>query len=431
MATFFAIAPPALAQVPPAALESALAATTKIDPGIPAFYRQRGYRPLWIEGSRPAPAAVRLIELISSAQWDGIDPERLGATGLARALAKARGGSPRALAKAELAATQSFVAYISALRRPGKTKFLYTDASLVPSPPRPRAALEEAAAAPRLADYVAKIGWMHPLYGQLREAAIAEDGARRGREYQAQLVRINLDRARMLPVDRGQRYIVVDAAAATLTMYEGGQARDSMRVVVGRATDPTPLMAGLIRYTVINPYWNVPSDLVAERIASRVIKEGQPYLAAKRYQILSDWSDNPKLIDPATIDWAAVAAGRRELRMRQLPGPGNAMGKMKFMFPNAQGIYLHDTPDAELFSEAARLFSAGCVRLQAAPRLAKWLYGKPLVIRSKRPEQKVPLPQPVPVYLTYLTAAPENGQVTYRTDVYQRDIAQLAAFAGG
>jgi L,D-transpeptidase YcbB len=100
---------------------------------------------------------------------------------------------------------------------------------------------------------------------------------------------------------------------------------------------------------------------------------------------------------------------------------------MKFMFPNAQGVYLHDTPSTELFSEAARLFSGGCVRLEAAPRLAKWLYGKPLKAVGAKPEQKVDLPQPVPVYLTYLTAVPSGGrQVAYFSDSYGRDGARLA-----
>lgn len=421
---------PALAQAPPAALEDAVRAIAGDNPGIADFYRARGYRPLWIEQSRPTPATFELLRLVNGAWWDGLDPAMLGASQLDRALAGARDGSARALAIAELAASHSLVAHVAALRRPSKAHIIYADPELAPAPPPARAALEAAAAAPSLTAFVKDIGWMHPLYGKLREAGIAEDGARRGRELQAELVRINLDRARMLPVDRGQRYILVDAAAATLTMYQERQPIGSMRVVVGRPSDPTPMMAGLIRYAVINPYWNVPPDLVADRIASHVVNDGMSHLTAKRYQVLSDWSDQAKVVDPAEIDWSAVAAGQRELRVRQLPGPANAMGKMKFMFPNALGVYLHDTPDTELFSEAARLFSAGCVRLEQAPLLARWLYGKPLLSRSNEPEYKVPLPEPVPVYLTYLTAYPQDGRIAYRTDVYKRDSAQLAALAG-
>ena len=237
---------------------------------------------------------------------------------------------------------------------------------------------------------------------------------------QERMLRVNLNRARALPADPG-RHVIVNAAAGRLWTYENRRIRDSMRVVVGRTTDPTPMMAALIRFAMVNPYWNVPPDLVATRIAPHVLSEGIPYLAEKKYEVLSDWSERATPLDAAQIDWKAVADGKTELRVRQLPGPVNAMGRMKLMFPNAMGIYLHDTPEKALLKEPERMFSAGCVRLEDAPRLAKWLFGKPLLIRSSAPEQKVDLPRPVPVYLTYLTAAPEDGVIVFHNDVYDRD----------
>ena len=125
---------------------------------------------------------------------------------------------------------------------------------------------------------------------------------------------------------------------------------------------------------------------------------------------------------PMTADWSAVAAGKVNVRVRQLPGPENAMGRMKFMFPNVQGIYLHDTPEKNLLGEEARMFSGGCVRLEDASRLAKWLYdGHPPSARSAQPEQRVDLPKPVPVFLTYLTAIPTAGAISYLPDIYGRD----------
>jgi murein L,D-transpeptidase YcbB/YkuD len=212
-------------------------------------------------------------------------------------------------------------------------------------------------------------------------------------------------------------------------MYENGRVHDSMKVVVGKASDPTPMMAALMRHAIVNPYWNVPDDLVGDRIAPQVLSEGMSYLSAKRYQVLSDWGPNPQVIDPTTIDWQAVRDGTKQVRVRQLPGPDNAMGKVKFEFPNPQGIYLHDTNDPKLFDDAARLFSAGCVRLEAASRLANWLYGKPLVAKSDAPEQKIPLATPVPVYITYLTVSAENGRLAFRQDVYGRDPERLAELA--
>lgn len=243
------------------------------------------------------------------------------------------------------------------------------------------------------------------------------------------LLRLNLERARALPALLGPRYVLVDAAAARLWMYQDGQAVDSMRVAVGRPDEATPMMAAMIRHLTLNPYWNVPPDLVRTRVAPGVVTQGPRLLRNLRYEVLSDWTDNATRVDPTSVDWRAVLAGRREVRVRQLPGPANAMGRMKFMFPNQLGIYLHDTPDRSVLREEARLVSAGCVRLEDAPRLARWLFGRTPAATGASPEQHLNLPEPVPLYITYLTVAPEPQGVALRPDVYGRDPAQLAALS--
>jgi murein L,D-transpeptidase YcbB/YkuD len=131
-----------------------------------------------------------------------------------------------------------------------------------------------------------------------------------------------------------------------------------------------------------------------------------------------------------SVDWKAVAAGRVQVNLRQRPGPANSMGKMKFMFPNQQGIWLHDTPEREKIEDAARLESNGCVRLEDAARFARWLFnGRPPSPKGARPEQKVELPQPVPIYLTYLTAVPSGTSIVYFDDFYGKDRAQTRRFA--
>ncbi|MDQ3245521.1 MAG: L,D-transpeptidase family protein, partial [Pseudomonadota bacterium] len=223
---------------------------------------------------------------------------------------------------------------------------------------------------------------------------------------------------------------VMNAAAQRLYMYENGQVVDSMRVVVGKPKYATPMMSAFIRYAALNPYWNVPPDLTAERIAPNVRKQGAAYLRRLGYEVLSDWGPNPNVVDPATIDWKAVADGSIRIRVRQLPGPHNAMGQMKFMFPNIEGVYLHDTPEKELLTEASRLFSGGCVRLEDAPRLGRWLFGTTLNANGAEPEQPVPLANPVPVYLTYLTAVPSGSSVAFFDDIYGRDAVRLAQPTG-
>ena len=393
---------------------------------ITDFYRARGGRPLWL-APEAGTAARELIELLGSASADGLDPGRFRPGQLNSALRAAWGGDIRAVNRAETMLSQAFVAYAQALRKAPDVGVKYVDRELIPTAPPPRALLEEAARAPSLEAFVRDIGWMHPIYGELRRA-LRTGGA--ASETEQRTLALNLERARALPGGRG-RAVIVNAAAQRLTMYENGREVGSMRVVVGKPHQATPMMAAFIRYTSLNPYWNVPPDLAAERIAPSVIKEGVGYLERLRYEVLSDWTAGASLVDPSTVDWAAVAAGRTEVRLRQLPGPKNAMGQMKFMFPNAEGVYLHDTPDKELLEEASRLFSGGCVRLEDAPRLARWLHGDDLQPQGARPEQRVPLPQPVPVYLTYLTAVPSGSQVAYFDDIYGRDSARLAQLQDG
>ncbi|AJR25155.1 cell wall degradation protein [Sphingobium sp. YBL2] len=240
----------------------------------------------------------------------------------------------------------------------------------------------------------------------------------RGDDYYDRLIALNLERTRLLPGPQ-VRHVVVDAASARLWYFSKGVQDGTMKVVVGAKESQTPMMAGMVRYATLNPYWNVPSDLVERKLAPRMLNGAS--LTKLRYEALSDWSANAQKLEPAAIDWRAVADGRTELRVRQLPGGDNAMGKVKFMFPNDLGIYLHDTPSRDLLAKPARQFSNGCVRLEDAQRLGRWFFGKPLKPDSDKPEQHVPLPQPVPVYLTYLTAVPTAGGVQFMPDVYGRD----------
>jgi murein L,D-transpeptidase YcbB/YkuD len=132
-------------------------------------------------------------------------------------------------------------------------------------------------------------------------------------------------------------------------------------------------------------------------------------------------SSDDTLLDPTKVDWHAVADGTQEVRVRQLPGPANSMGHVKFGFPNNYDIYLHDTPVKELFAQDDRTISHGCIRLQDAETLARWMLGRDPQAASSQPEQNVQLPTPVPIYVTYLTAQAQNGQLSFVDDIYGRD----------
>ena len=198
------------------------------------------------------------------------------------------------------------------------------------------------------------------------------------------------------------RYVLVDAASAQLFMIENGRVVDSMKVIVGKPTSATPSVRSTIYYATLNPYWNVPVDLARTIIAPRVLADGPAYLEKNGYQVVSGFGRDAQPRDSKSVDWRAVADGRETVHVRQLPGPGNFMGQVKFGFGNKEGIFLHDTPKKELFHEADRRLSNGCVRLEDAARLARWMLGRDPAAAATSPEHYVPLPQPVHVVITYL-----------------------------
>jgi murein L,D-transpeptidase YcbB/YkuD len=382
--------------------------------------------PLWV-GAGDDRAALRLIDLLETSAIDGLDPRQFKIKALKRAVRAADSGGGDKAAKANAMLDKALIAYAAALRQPPTGEWIINDREAIPAPRPAAELLAEAATAPSAEAWIEAMPFMHQNYAGLRRALAASmtQGDRRAQD----LLRINLQRVRFLPADG--RYVLVNTAAQRLYMYEDGQVVDWMKVVVGKTHQPTPMMAATIKFTALNPYWQVPADLAAERVAPGVVKEGLGFLKQHGYVLLSDWGDEAVPIDPSTVDWEAVAAGKVLVRLRQNPGPNNAMGRMKFMFPNPQGIYLHDTPNKELLNEDARLFSGGCVRLEDAQRLAKWIYGRPLTWKGARTEQPVELPKPMPVYLIYQTAVTTGDQVVFYDDIYGKDRSMLASSGNG
>jgi L,D-transpeptidase YcbB len=207
------------------------------------------------------------------------------------------------------------------------------------------------------------------------------------------------------PVPARGRAVVVDAASARLFMVENGAVVDSMKVIVGKPATATPTLRSTLYYATLNPYWNVPADLTRTLIAPHVLQQGISYLNDRGYEVVSGFADDAAIIPASTVDWQAVAAGTKKVYVRQRPGPANSMGQVKFGFPNNDGIYLHDTPKKELFAQDDRSLSNGCVRLEDAPRLARWLLGRDPQSVSGSPEQFVALPGPVPIVITYLSGS--------------------------
>ena len=249
-----------------------------------------------------------------------------------------------------------------------------------------------------------------------------------GPEHYEREIILNMERARRLPAPtEGGRYILVDAGAAKLYMYQDGKPVDSMNVIVGDPDRQTPMMAAELKYVMLNPYWNVPPDLAQKIVAKAVVQQGLGYLSERDYQVFTSWDDDARQVDPTSIDWQAVADGKQDVRLRRGPGPWNSMGHIKFMIPNVFGIYLHDVPGAEkpMFAKDERWLSNGCIRLSDADRLAKWAFGS-MPHATGQPDQHVDVPDPIPVYVTYFTVAPSADGVTFRPDRYHRDATLLS-----
>ncbi|HEX8216695.1 MAG TPA: L,D-transpeptidase family protein [Allosphingosinicella sp.] len=442
---------------------------------VAAFYAARRQRPLWTDTD----AGRRLLLVFARSRSDGLDPARYRAAEIGAAL---QAGDPQSLARADLLLSEALVRYTRDLRTPAAgVQPIYAEAGLAPEIPTAKTLLEAAAAAPEIATHADNVRHLNTIYDGLRDGL--EDYRRRwsrlpqvqlpeqpgpsalrlrlglrpaagldsaladfqrvhglpetgiadpatlaalnlGAGHYERLIRLNMERARVLPASG--RFVLVDSAAARLWMFESGRPAGTMRAIVGKPGMETPVLAARLRYAVLNPYWNVPVDLARDR-ARRVLREGPGLLARERLQILSQFSAADRVLSPASVNWRRVAAGREPLRLRQLPGGANVMGAVKFMMPNDRDIYLHDFPDKSLFDSADRRISSGCVRLEDAPALARWLFGGTApTAEGAAPEQRRDLPEPVPVYILYLTAVPDAGRVAFQADRYGRDAAALA-----
>ena len=286
-------------------------------------------------------------------------------------------------------------------------------------------AIFAASAAQSLERYVTATSSLNPVYAELRDAAWVEAQASGNFTPDPRLL-ANLDRARSIPATG--RFLLVDAGKQLLTLYEDGKPIDSMKVIVGTDQLPTPLISSMMFYVTYNPYWHAPDHLVRKTIAPTVLRQGLGYLKSHGYHVIEEWSETPKVIDPSTIDWKAAAAGNAHLLIQQDPGPLNSMGKLKFPFPNTEDIYLHDTPNKALFGKDVRFLSNGCVRVEDAQRLGRWLLGHDPEAPSSEPELRVQLPKGVPIVLTYLTAEVKDGKIAYLPDVYGWDKAPPMQF---
>ncbi len=290
------------------------------------------------------------------------------------------------------------------------------------------------AAAGDLNTWLPSIQPRHPEYAALQKdlASIRAQGAT-PTDDRLRLLALNLERWRWLPDDLGSRHILVNVPAFHLAVRENGHTALEMKVVVGEAEAArrTPIFSSEMDTVVFSPYWNVPESIVEGETAPAAMRDPS-FLDRNNMEILRRSKQGTERVDPASVDWDDEEE-LKELLFRQRPGPGNALGHVKFLFPNPYHVYLHDTPADALFARRGRALSHGCVRLEQPEALAQYVLRGSTEWDAERirtamdsgEEKPVALKEKIPVHIVYFTAWPKaGGGFDTWPDVYGLDARQ-------
>lgn len=245
-------------------------------------------------------------------------------------------------------------------------------------------------------------------------------------------IELNLERWRWMPDELGSRYILVNIPSYKMQVIEEGRPVMEANVVVGKQERQTPSFSANMEYLVLSPKWYVPRSIAVKDKLPQ-LKRNPQALARQGIRV---YNNAGQQINPSAVNWGAVSANNFSYQLRQDAGPRNALGGIKFMFPNPYSIYLHDTPSRQLFSRNQRTFSSGCIRISNPLELAeyllkhdpKWNKERIKTASTSGKQQVVNLPKGLPVYLLYWTAwVDEEGRLNFRDDVYNRDKPMLRA----
>ncbi len=242
------------------------------------------------------------------------------------------------------------------------------------------------------------------------------------------VVELNLNRWRLMPDDLGERHFFINIPQFQLVARESGKSVLDMRVVVGRPADKTPIFSDEMESVVFSPYWNIPERIAQSETAPAVMRDSQ-YLERQNIEVLRASSRGLETIDAGEVDWENPEALRKVV-LRQQPGPGNALGGVKFLFPNPFDVYVHDTPAGRLFARTSRAFSHGCIRIEQPETLAQyvlrdqpeWDAQRIALAMGLGTERHVKLNRKIPVHIVYFTAwVDDQGHLQFAPDIYKYD----------
>jgi len=244
---------------------------------------------------------------------------------------------------------------------------------------------------------------------------------------------VAMERWRWMPADLGSDHLLVNIAGFDLRFVRDGALTDHMAVVVGKPYHKTPVFSDKVQTVEFNPYWNVPASIAIKEELPK-LRSNPGRLAAQGFEAVQ----GNRVIPVSAVNWGRYGPGNFPFQLRQRPGPRNALGQVKFLFPNKFNVYLHDTPSRSLFSRPERAFSHGCIRLSRPIDLAEevlalqggWSRERIGGVLASGERTVVKVETPLPVHITYFTAWVDNGQTNFRSDIYEQDEKLVAALAG-
>lgn len=250
-------------------------------------------------------------------------------------------------------------------------------------------------------------------------------------ENKREIIRVNMERWRWLPDDLGKRHVRVSIADYSLQAYDNGRIVGNHDVVVGKVYRQTPMFSDEISHLVINPWWIVPHSLAVKDLLPKF--QNNPDIIQEKHYEIRDRSE--EVVDPEDINWEDYSKTRFPFEVRQKPGSENALGRIKFIFPNKHDVYLHDTPAQHLFDKTQRDFSSGCIRVKNPFALAQWIlddkknWDKQQLISAVEDGKKrtLTLDKPLPIHLVYWTVIVKGDTLQFPADIYDRDNKVLAA----
>jgi len=404
------------------------------------FYEQRGYMPAWVDGDRTTPQWKDLVQQLKYSERHGVDPEKyhIAEFEQLRERSQTRTSGTRfpldRVPEMDAKMTFAYLRYAADLLGWDENpKAIYANWIVPPRKEDLASGLADAVSKGAVRDALEALAPTHRQYKGLQAALALE---RQNPTGHADQIRMNMERWRWAPHDLGGRYVLVNVPAYQMQVMEGDTSVLAMRVIVGKPDAPTPLFSDKMTYLVFSPYWNIPPDILKNEALPHLAKDPD-WLQRNNMEVVGTKGD---VVDASAVDWSDEKE-LNSVRIRQAPGPENALGLVKFIFPNNFSVYLHDTPTDSLFAKDRRALSHGCIRVEQPVALAhyvmsdrpEWTPERISTAMHADEEKTVKLKSPIPVHIGYWTAwvGPDGKTVTYTDDPYGIDARQLQLIKEG